>query len=74
MNISVTCAIVLVCFSLACRIPINDVLVNFEEIELVHLQPDAITQGVALEEVNKLVCCVLSKYHKYMKYTLQLMN
>ena len=74
MNISVTFDIVLVCFSLACRIPINDVLVNFEEIELVHLQPDAITQGVALEEVNKLVCCVLSKYHKYMKYTLQLMN
>nr|XP_019920735.2 calpain-9-like isoform X1 [Crassostrea gigas]XP_019920737.2 calpain-9-like isoform X2 [Crassostrea gigas] len=31
-------------------IPIDDVLVNFEEIQLIHLQPDAITQGVALEE------------------------
>ncbi|XP_048760770.1 calpain-9-like isoform X1 [Ostrea edulis] len=31
-------------------IPIDDVLVNFEEIQLVHLQPDATTQGVALEE------------------------
>lgn len=34
------------------RIPIDDVLVNFEEIQLIHLQPDAITQGVALEEVR----------------------
>lgn len=34
------------------RIPIDDVLVNFEEIQLIHLQPDAVTQGVALEEVR----------------------
>ncbi|XP_062594364.1 calpain-A-like [Saccostrea cucullata] len=31
-------------------IPIDDVLVNFEEIQLIHLQPDATTQGVAIDE------------------------
>lgn len=52
LNVFKLCYVSFTVFTFFFRIPIDDVLVNFEEIQLIHLQPDAITQGVALEEVR----------------------